>query len=54
METTLEIRDVPDDLYAAIRFRAEQAGLSESDYVRSLIIAFIQGTPDADHPPRPQ
>ncbi|HEU4425122.1 MAG TPA: hypothetical protein VFR67_21540 [Pilimelia sp.] len=37
MATTLQIRNVPDDVHAAVRVRAAQAGLSVSDYLLELV-----------------
>lgn len=34
---TLQIRNVPDDIHAAVRVRAAQAGLSVSDYLLELV-----------------
>lgn len=37
MATTLQIRNVPDEIHAAVRTRAAQAGLSVSDYLLDLV-----------------
>jgi antitoxin FitA len=37
MPSTLQIRNVPDEVHAAVRTRAVQAGMSVSDYLLSLI-----------------
>jgi plasmid stability protein len=37
MATTLQIRNVPDEIHAAVRVRAAQAGLSVSDYLLDLV-----------------
>ena len=37
MSRTLQIRDVPDEVHAAVRTRAAQAGLSVSDYLLNLV-----------------
>ena len=37
MSTTLQIRNVPDDVHAAVRLRAAQAGRSVSDYLLDLV-----------------
>jgi antitoxin FitA len=37
MASTLQIRNVPDEIHAAVRVRAAQAGLSVSDYLLELI-----------------
>jgi plasmid stability protein len=37
MASTLQIRNVPDDVHTAVRVRATQAGLSVSDYLLELV-----------------
>lgn len=37
MATTLQIRNVPDDIHTAVRIRAAQAGVSVSDYLLDLV-----------------
>lgn len=37
MATTLQIRNVPEHVHAAVRTRAAQSGLSVSDYLLGLI-----------------
>lgn len=34
MAKTIQVRDVPDDVYRTLRIRAAEAGLSLSDYIR--------------------
>lgn len=43
MARTLQIRDVPDEVHAAVRARAAGAGLSVSDYLRRLITELATG-----------
>jgi len=38
MTRTLQIRGVPDDVHAAVRVRAAQAGVSVSDYLLRLVV----------------
>jgi plasmid stability protein len=38
MSRTLQIRDLPDDVHAALAGRAAAARMSLSEYVRSLLI----------------
>jgi plasmid stability protein len=35
----IQIRDVPDDVHAVLRVRAEKAGMSMSEYLRSELIS---------------
>ncbi|MQA84055.1 MAG: antitoxin [Streptosporangiales bacterium] len=37
MAKTLQVRDLPDDTYAALRTRAAEQGLALSAYVRQLL-----------------
>jgi plasmid stability protein len=37
MATTLQIRNVPDEVHTAVRVRAAQAGVSVSDYLLELV-----------------
>ncbi|HZN19462.1 MAG TPA: hypothetical protein VFB84_14975 [Micromonosporaceae bacterium] len=37
MGATLQIRNVPDDVHAAVRIRAVEAGMSVSDYLLDLV-----------------
>ncbi|MQA86061.1 MAG: hypothetical protein GEV03_15885 [Streptosporangiales bacterium] len=41
MAKTLQIRGVPDDVHAAVRARAAQAGLSVSDYLLNLVSELV-------------
>lgn len=41
MASTLQIRDVSDDLHAKVRARAAEAGQSVSDYLRDLIAELV-------------
>jgi len=41
MSKTLQIRDVPDDVHAAVRVRAAQTGLSVSDYLLRLVSELV-------------
>lgn len=41
MTRTLQIRDVPEDVHAAVRVRAARAGVSVSDYLRELITEVV-------------
>jgi plasmid stability protein len=43
MAATLQIRNVPDDVHAAVRVRAAQAGLSVSDYLLGLVRELVTG-----------
>lgn len=38
---TLQIRNVPDDIHAAVHVRAAQAGLSVSDYLLTLLSELV-------------
>jgi plasmid stability protein len=35
--TTLQIRDVPEEIHSAVRARAAEAGISVSDYLLRLV-----------------
>lgn len=37
MASTLQIRDVPEEVHTAVRARASAAGRSVSDYLRQLV-----------------
>jgi len=43
----IQIRDVPDDVHAVLRVRAEKAGMSMSEYLRSELIS-ITAKPTMD------
>ena len=41
MAATLQIRNVPDEIHAAVRTQAARAGLSVSDYLLQLVSELV-------------
>lgn len=41
MSATLQIRNVPEEIHAAVRTHAAQAGLSVSDYLLDLVSELV-------------
>ncbi len=41
MSKAIQIRDVPDDVHAAVRARAAAAGLSMSEYLRDELVRLV-------------
>ena len=41
MAKAIQIRDVPDDVHAAVRARAAAAGMSMSEYLRNELLRLV-------------
>ena len=41
MPKAIQIRDVPDDVHAAVRARAAAAGMSMSEYLRAELLRLV-------------
>ncbi|CAN5708727.1 hypothetical protein BH20ACT14_BH20ACT14_16710 [soil metagenome] len=41
MSKAIQIRDVPDDVHAAVRARAAAAGMSMSEYLRDELLRLV-------------
>ena len=46
--TTLQIRNVPEEVHAAVRMRAAEAGISVSDYLLRLVAETVSRPTMAD------